>query len=121
MGRAKLARLFAPIAVKIRGCRLDERHAFAEDCLELFGAREFRTERDRHAIVTVAAFRPPRHRPTPVHAQTTKVKRCESGQKKSRQTAAQEVNREASNRVDRPLRSRGLDEANPSARLLRSS
>src|SRR5262249_34976900 len=43
-----------------------------------------------------------------------------SGQKNSRQTAAQEVNREAANRVDRPLRSRGLDEANPSARLLRS-
>jgi hypothetical protein len=31
------------------------------------------------------------------------------GQKKSRHAAAQEVNREASNRVDRPLKSRGLD------------
>jgi hypothetical protein len=41
--------------------------------------------------------------------------------KRAAQAAAQEVNREASNRVDRPLRSRGLDEANPSARVLRSS
>ena len=32
------------------------------------------------------------------------------GQKKSRQAAAQKVNREASNRVDRPLASRGLDD-----------
>jgi hypothetical protein len=51
----------------------------------------------------------------------TKVKRLEFGQKKSRLEAAQEVNREASNRVDRPLKSRGLDNVEISLNLLTTS
>jgi hypothetical protein len=51
----------------------------------------------------------------------TKVKGLEFGQKKSRLEAAQEVNREASNRVDRPLKSRGLDNVEISLNLLTTS